>query len=34
MTDQIYLLIQLWMITLLLFVDGAAALVQHAQWFQ
>jgi len=34
MTDQMYLIIQLWMITLLMFVDGAAALVQHAQWFQ
>jgi hypothetical protein len=34
MTDQMYLLIQLWMITLLLFVDGTAALVQHAHWFQ
>ena len=34
MTDQMYLQIQLWMITLLLFVDGATALVQHPHWFQ
>jgi len=34
MTDQMYLLIQLWTIALLLFVDGASALVLHAQWFQ
>jgi hypothetical protein len=34
MTDQTYLIIQFWMITLLLFVDGATALIQHPNWFQ
>jgi hypothetical protein len=34
MTDLTYLRIQLLMICLLLFVDGATALVLHQQWFQ
>jgi hypothetical protein len=34
MTDRIYLLLQLWMISLLLFVDGITAVVLHQQWFQ
>jgi hypothetical protein len=34
MTNRTYLLIQLWMIKVLLFVDGATMIVQHPQWFQ
>jgi hypothetical protein len=34
MTNRTYLIIQLWMITVLLFVDGTTALVLHQQWFQ
>lgn len=34
MTDQTYLLIQLLMICLLIFLDGVTALVMHQQWFQ
>lgn len=34
MSDQIYLLIQAWLIVLLSCVDGFTALVEHPEWFQ
>lgn len=34
MSDGVYLAIQVWLILVLTFIDGATALVQHPEWFQ
>jgi hypothetical protein len=34
MSDQLYLLIQGWLIIVLTVLDGGAVLVQHAGWVQ
>jgi hypothetical protein len=34
MTDQVYLLIQAWMIIVLLCADGLTAVTEHPAWFQ
>jgi hypothetical protein len=34
MSDQAYLLVQVWLVIMLTVVDGAGALVQHPEWFQ
>lgn len=34
MTDQMYLLIQAWLIVLLSCADGLAAVIEHPEWFQ
>jgi hypothetical protein len=34
MTDQAYLLVQVWMIIVLLCADGLTAVVEHPAWFQ
>ena len=34
MSDQAYVLVQVWLIITLSVVDGAGVLVQHPEWFQ
>jgi hypothetical protein len=34
MTEQLYLLIQVWLIVVLTIVDGGQTLIQHPGWFQ
>jgi hypothetical protein len=34
MSDQAYLLVQVWLVIMLSVFDGAEVLVQHPEWFQ
>jgi hypothetical protein len=33
-SDQLYLLLQVWLITVLTVVDGGQVLIQHPEWLQ